>query len=101
MRNRVRTYLAIMVGSTGLTIGACGGHKDNAATDNSAYPPASTPAASATPMADSTAMAQTAPHHSKLKGALVGAAVGHVLGGHAVAGAAAGALLQHERNKRP
>lgn len=100
MRNRVRTYVAIMATSIGLTVGACGGHKDNAAANN-AYPPASTPATSATPMADSTAMARTAPHHSKLKGALVGAAVGHVLGGHAVAGAAAGALLQHERNKRP
>ncbi|NUQ20183.1 MAG: hypothetical protein HOQ09_04400, partial [Gemmatimonadaceae bacterium] len=40
-----------------------------------------------------------APHHSKLAGAAVGAAAGHMLGGHAVAGAAAGALIQHERNK--
>ena len=47
--------------------------------------------------------AQTAPvaqHHSKLKGALVGAAAGHVLGGHAKAGAVAGALVQHHRNKK-
>ena len=103
MRNRLRTFSGIVAASVGLTVGACGGHKDNAAAagGDAAYPPASAPAAAATPMSDSTAVAQTAPHHSKLKGALVGAAVGHVLGGHAVAGAAAGALLQHERNKRP
>jgi hypothetical protein len=39
-------------------------------------------------------------HHSKLKGALVGAAAGHMLGGHAKAGAVAGALVQHHRNKK-
>ena len=38
-------------------------------------------------------------HHSKLKGALVGAAAGHVLGGHAKSGAVAGALWQHHKNK--
>ena len=44
---------------------------------------------------------QPAPkHHSKLKGAMVGAAAGHVLGGHAKAGAVAGALYQHHRNKK-
>ena len=39
-------------------------------------------------------------HHSKLKGALVGAAAGHMLGGHAKAGAAAGVLWQHHKNKK-
>ncbi len=39
-------------------------------------------------------------HHSKLKGALVGAAAGHMLGHHAKAGAVAGALWQHHRNKK-
>lgn len=39
-------------------------------------------------------------HHSMLKGALVGAAAGHVMGGHAKAGALAGALVQHHRNKK-
>ena len=38
-------------------------------------------------------------HHSKLKGALVGAAAGHMLGHHAKAGAVAGALWQHHKNK--
>lgn len=42
----------------------------------------------------------TPKHHSKLKGALVGAAAGHMLGGHAKAGAVAGALYQHHRNKK-
>ena len=47
--------------------------------------------------------AQSAPvakHHSKLKGALVGAAAGHMLGGHAKAGAVAGVLVQHHRTKK-
>lgn len=39
-------------------------------------------------------------HHSKLKGALVGAAAGHMLGHHAKAGAVAGVLWQHHKNKK-
>ena len=48
------------------------------------------------------AQTQQAPpkHHSKLKGALVGAAAGHMLGGHAKAGAVAGAMWQHHKNKK-
>ena len=44
--------------------------------------------------------APQAKHHSKLKGARVGAAAGHAMGGHAKAGAVAGALVQHHRNKK-
>ena len=44
--------------------------------------------------------APVAKHHSKLKGALVGAAAGHMLGGHAKSGAVAGALWQHHKNKK-
>ena len=44
--------------------------------------------------------APVAKHHSKLKGALVGAAAGHVLGGHAKSGAVVGALWQHHKNKK-
>lgn len=44
--------------------------------------------------------APQAKHHSKLKGALVGAAAGHALGGHAKSGAVVGALVQHHRNKK-
>ena len=47
-----------------------------------------------------TAPAPVAKHHSKLKGALVGAAAGHVLGGHEKGGAIAGALWQHHKNKK-
>jgi hypothetical protein len=41
-------------------------------------------------------------HHSKAKGALVGAVAGGVVAGKkgAVAGAATGALVQHHRNKK-
>ena len=45
-------------------------------------------------------VAPQATHHSKLKGAVVGAVAGHMLGGHAKAGAVAGALVQHHRNKK-
>jgi hypothetical protein len=45
--------------------------------------------------------AQPAPkHHSKLKGAVAGAMVGHAAGHHAKLGAAAGALVQHHRNSK-
>ncbi|MCA1826407.1 MAG: hypothetical protein ABR567_11740 [Myxococcales bacterium] len=40
-------------------------------------------------------------HHSLAKGAAVGAVGGHFVGkGHAKAGAAAGALYQHHKNKK-
>lgn len=40
-------------------------------------------------------------HHSLAKGAAVGAVGGHMVGkGHAKAGAAAGALVQHHKNKK-
>ena len=39
-------------------------------------------------------------HHSKIKGALAGAAAGHMLGGHAKSGAVVGAMVQHHRNKK-
>jgi hypothetical protein len=55
----------------------------------------------ALPLTAGTAVAQQAPkHHSKLKGAVVGAAAGHMMGHHAVAGAAAGAMVQHHRNNK-
>ena len=59
-----------------------------------AVPSAATLAAQATPAAP------VAKHHSKIKGALVGAAAGHVLGGHAKSGAVIGAMVQHHRNKK-
>ena len=40
-------------------------------------------------------------HHSLAKGAAAGAVGGHFIGkGHAKAGAAAGALYQHHKNKK-
>jgi len=98
MPRHLRTLAAGIATAGTFALAACGGHDNRAATSNGdvSAAPATVPAqaAPATPV-------DTAPatHHSKLGGALVGAAVGHVLGGHAVAGAAAGALVQHERNK--
>ena len=48
------------------------------------------------------AAAATVKHHSKLKGAAVGAVAGHMIGGKkgAVAGAATGAMVQHHKNKK-
>ena len=54
------------------------------------------------PAAAQQATQQPAPakHHSKVKGAIVGAVAGHAMGGHAKAGAVAGALVQHHRNSK-
>jgi hypothetical protein len=97
MRQGLGIFTALVISAS--AAGACGGGHDQPATTSngnvSQTPVTSTPSGA-------TNSATTAPveqHHSKLGGAVVGAAVGHVLGGHAVAGAAAGALIQHERNK--
>lgn len=91
--------------AAGLALAGCGKH-DNATNSGGdvATPASATPTATSTsPTMDSAAYSPTATepakHHSKLAGAAVGAVAGHMLGGHAVAGAAAGALIQHERNK--
>jgi hypothetical protein len=88
MRDRHHSLTAALFLVTAVGVGACGGHSSDAAANNAAMPNGAV-APNTVPVA----------HHSKLGGALVGAAVGHVLGGHAVAGAAAGAMVQHERNK--
>lgn len=93
MRN-VRTLFPALALAGGLVAGACGGGHDRSA--NTAGGDVVGSRASTVPAAP----AAPAAHHSKLAGAAVGAVAGHMLGGHAVAGAAAGALLQHERNKR-
>ena len=90
MRNCLRFYSSLSFAVMTLAATACGGGHDTK--ENSAV--AGTPASSAP-----SATEVPAAHHSKLGGAAVGAVAGHMLGGHAVAGAAAGALIQHERNK--
>ena len=94
MRRSIRSFATVATASACVLLAACGGHDKTAAVSNGnvAVPPAQT--GSVTPVAPAPAA-----HHSKIGGALVGAAAGHVLGGHAVLGAAAGALVQHERNK--
>ena len=106
------THRAHLFGALALVASAtaCGGGRTDAkATDQATTPPPATamqaPAAATTPAPESAATATAASdtpklvHHSALAGAAVGAAAGHMLGGHAVLGAAAGALIQHERNK--
>ena len=106
MQSRIRTIAAIALTAT-FPLTACGrSHNDQSqAGGDVAYPstsaPATTPTMSSPATVDTTTTAIAPKHHSKLKGALLGAAAGHVLGGHAVAGAAAGAIIQHERNKHP
>ena len=59
---------------------------------------------SAAVLAPSVTMAQQpaapAKHHSKIKGAIVGAVAGKAAGGHTKMGAVAGAMVQHHRNKK-
>ncbi|HEV7993818.1 MAG TPA: hypothetical protein VGP25_18465 [Gemmatimonadaceae bacterium] len=103
-----RNALATLALGSATLVGACSKGRDattnNASGDVAAQPgssAATTPSsnASGTNTATTRADSTQTRHHSKLAGAAVGAAAGHVLGGHAVAGAAAGALVQHARNK--
>jgi hypothetical protein len=97
MQYRIRKFAAIAMTAVVLPLGACGRHSDRQTSNGEvSHSPTSTPSAAANH--DTVAMAT---HHSKLKGALVGAAIGHAMGHHALAGAAVGALAQHERNKHP
>lgn len=100
MRKGMHLLTALALGAGSLTVGACGNGRDKTASSAGGEVYTNTP--SATP-ATSVPAADTATrvgkHHSKLAGAAAGAAAGHMLGGHAVLGAAAGALVQHERNK--
>lgn len=109
MQHRIRKFSAVIAAAASLSVTACG-HGNNADNQQSAAgsyaptantTPAVTPSAPSYDGAPATASVDTTTptHHSKLGGALVGAAAGHVLGHHALAGAAVGALVQHERNK--
>ena len=97
---RVRVALVFAVASV-----ACGHGKNEKRAAGNVAPPSSTqpnmvpsaPYGGPAPGVETTKA--TSKHHSKLAGAAAGAAAGHVLGGHSVTGAAAGALYQHERNK--
>ena len=100
MKNSLRYHATALIAGASLVAAACGGHDKSGAANGDVATPAnggySTPAAPATATVPVDTMQG---HHSKLGGAVAGAAAGHMLGGHAVLGAAAGALIQHERNK--
>ena len=94
MRNRIERVVAVALTASSVALAACG-HGDNRQVNTSRGD-----VASPTPGYAADTAATAAPkHHSKLAGAAMGAVAGHMLGGHAVAGAAAGAIIQHERNK--
>lgn len=116
MQHRIRKFSTMIAAAASLSVAACGhGNNDyqQSAGGTVATPPttvapsdtasATTPGYGAVNSQSALAPADTTrvvtKHHSKLGGALVGAAAGHALGHHAVAGAALGALVQHERNK--
>ena len=105
MQKSIRKGSAAIALALTAALAACGHHEasradtsmDNGDVISTPLPSPDSANLNATaPIADTTTMQA---HHSKLAGALVGAAAGHVAGGHAVLGAAAGALVQHERNK--
>ena len=98
MKTSFRSALVTVCASGTLLLAACGAGKSQ--NDTQVVPPAATTAA---PVAyDSATPAMQPQHHSKFKGALVGGVAGHMVGGKKgmILGAAAGALVQHERNKR-
>jgi outer membrane lipoprotein SlyB len=100
MMTYIRLSPAVVLTSASLLLAGCGS-KDSAR-NNVNTPPAAT---STTPNSSNGTIANTAQpapaHHSKAKGALLGAAAGAVIGGKkgALFGAAAGAVAQHHRNK--
>ena len=100
MQKSLRYHATALIAGASLIAAACGGHDKTGASNGDVATPAhggyATPAT--TPTANAPANTVQG-HHSKLGGAAVGAVAGHMLGGHAVLGAAAGALVQHERNK--
>ena len=100
MKNSMRHHATALIAGASLIAAACGGHdKTGAANGDVATPANSSYSAPAAPATASAPVATAPTHHSKLGGAAAGAVAGHMLGGHAVLGAAAGALIQHERNK--
>lgn len=98
MRNRMHQFSAVILTASTISLAACGRGSD-ANTNAAGGDVSATPSATTTPPAPVVVDTVQTRHHSKLAGAMVGAAAGHMLGGHAVAGAAAGALIQHERNE--
>ena len=105
MRNRFRLHAAVLLTSASLAATACGGDKNRGTSTVPAAPVATTPAPTAGAPAPVTAAPAAAPvtpeHHSKLGGAAAGAVAGRVIGGNKgmLIGAAAGAYVQHRRNK--
>ena len=85
--------------SASLIAAACGGHSKSDSSSGDVATPAANSGYATPTNTTPTTIDTVRDHHSKLGGAVAGAAVGHMLGGHAVLGAAAGALVQHERNK--
>ena len=100
MMKQLRMSATIAATAATLALGACGGHSRAVDTATAGGEVGNAPVA-AQPTTVTPADTVTTHHHSKLAGAAIGAVAGHMLGGHAVAGAAAGALIQHERNKHP
>jgi hypothetical protein len=103
MNGVIRSCATALILGGSLIASACGGHdkSGNTANGDVATPAANAPATGVAPTSSAPVAVDSAPapHHSKLGGAVAGAAVGHMLGGHAVLGAATGAIIQHERNK--
>ena len=95
MKNRIQVRAVALIAAASLTLAACGGRDKSASNGDVATPAANSGYSTPTTVRVDTVQK----HHSKLGGAVAGAAAGHMLGGHAVLGAAAGALIQHHRNK--
>jgi hypothetical protein len=97
MRNRIHRVATVAITAGSIAVAGCGGGGSRQ-TNNVNGEVAASPSAVTSAPVDS-ASTRAPKHHSKLAGAALGAVAGHALGGHAVLGAAAGAMIQHERNK--
>jgi hypothetical protein len=99
MQSRILRIAAVALTTGSIAVAGCGGGGSRQATNANGDVTTSNTSPAAVAQVDSSPVVRK--HHSKLAGAAVGAVAGHALGGHAVLGAAAGALVQHERNKHP
>lgn len=97
MRSGIRRVAAVLLAAGGLAVTGCGRSHQSASANNPTTTNAVYPGTGAPAVAQADTMRRR--HHSIIAGAAAGAVAGHMMGHHAIIGAATGAFIQHERNK--
>ena len=97
MGSGVRRSAVVLLTALALAVTGCGRRAgtppgQHVTVTNATYPGVGAPAVAVDTL-------RRGHHHSIIAGAAAGAVAGHMMGHHAIIGAATGALIQHERNK--